>query len=353
MSLKLTKAGMELLLQAMAGETTLKFLSIQLGNGTDAGEEAVTMTNPLMTLEIEKCTANEDILTLETSYRNQDVEDGFSATELGVLVEDPFVAGNRVLYAYQFTPESSADRIRTVPDAAIETQLIVDVYAGDAEGVTVLLEQLSEYVYRREFENYTARRDNPHQVTAEQVGLGNVQNKEPKDMTVEIVNVPEKDEIVNFKSGEMLGMILGRIHMAIDSLLKHVKNENPHKIEAKTIGAALAEHGHSTNDMTSGVLGICRGGTGGSTAKEARANLGIRSGQCRVEITAGATTFAEFTFDTCYAEGEIPVVVLTPMFGTKRELQIGIYSRSTTGFTVFAYSTTYSGVVNCNWIACL
>ena len=41
------------------------------------------------------------------------------------------------------------------------------------------------------------------------------------------------------------------------------------------IGAARAAHKHSTADITTGVLGLAYGGTGASTAANARRNLGV------------------------------------------------------------------------------
>lgn len=41
------------------------------------------------------------------------------------------------------------------------------------------------------------------------------------------------------------------------------------------IGAAAEAHKHSAGDITSGILGVARGGTGAGNAAEARKNLGI------------------------------------------------------------------------------
>lgn len=46
---------------------------------------------------------------------------------------------------------------------------------------------------------------------------------------------------------------------------EHLNSENPHGITPNIINAAKSEHCHSANDITSGVLGVERGGTGGNT----------------------------------------------------------------------------------------
>lgn len=48
-------------------------------------------------------------------------------------------------------------------------------------------------------------------------------------------------------------------------------------ITPNNIGAATATHYHSANQITSGTLSIVRGGTGATTAEEARTNLGVAS----------------------------------------------------------------------------
>lgn len=353
MSLKLTNAGKQILLQAMAGNAALRFLSIQLGNGADATRSATALSNPMMTLEITGYEATEDGLTLEAAYSGQDVEVTFYATELGVLVEDPEVEGGTVLYAYQYTPLVTAARVHSGQELDTETQMFVDVYVGDAEAVEVVLARPGENVTRTEFETFADRRDNPHNVTAEQVGLGKVQNAEPENTTVKFTLVPPNGEIKNIESGERLGVSMGKIRRVFQAVLQHFSRQNPHEITPEMIDAADRDHEHSVADMTEGTLGIPRGGTGGSTAKEAREKLGLRAGQCRLEITAGQAALTEIRFGTPYAENEAPFIVLTPMMGTTRTLQLGVQARSATGFTMFAYSPDFSGTLNVNWMACL
>lgn len=57
----------------------------------------------------------------------------------------------------------------------------------------------------------------------------------------------------------------------------HVANEeNPHSVTASQVGAAPVNHGHSLDgESVTGVLPLSKGGHNGTTAAEARANLGI------------------------------------------------------------------------------
>lgn len=57
----------------------------------------------------------------------------------------------------------------------------------------------------------------------------------------------------------------------------HVANkDNPHSVTASQVGAAPVNHGHSLDsDSVTGVLPLSKGGHNGTTAAEARVNLGI------------------------------------------------------------------------------
>lgn len=261
MALKLTPSGMDLLLRTIAGEATIDFTAIQLGNGADAGESAVALSNPLLTVEISSYDVGDIFVTLTSTFSNQTVSAGFRATELGVLAKDPDDPERTLLYAYAYTPDDQADYIPASADKVLETQLDVLVYIGDAENVTASISQSLVYASKAEFDAFVARRDNPHQVSKEQVGLGNVPNVSTNDQTP-IYTTPAAPEALT--SGETLGTAMGKIARAVLSLISHLADRgNPHKVTADQTGAAAASHKHSATDITSGLLSLERGGTGG------------------------------------------------------------------------------------------
>lgn len=260
MALKLTPSGTDLLLRAIAGEVNIKFTAIQLGNGADAGKSAAALSNPLLTAEISSYEVGDVFVTLRTTFSNSQVSASFRATEVGVLAHDPDTADGTLLYAYQYTPEGESDYIPASADKVLETQMDVLVYIGDAENVTASISQSLVYASRADLEAHVKNMDNPHKVTKEQVGLGNVPNAATNDLTP---TYNEARALVGMKSGEKLSIALGKLAKAVSSLIAHMKNgENPHKVTAKQVGAAAASHKHSTNDLTGGVLGVARGGTG-------------------------------------------------------------------------------------------
>jgi len=54
---------------------------------------------------------------------------------------------------------------------------------------------------------------------------------------------------------------------------EHLNSENPHGITPDIINAAKAEHCHSANDITSGILGVNKGGTGVTSITQLRNEL--------------------------------------------------------------------------------
>lgn len=278
MNLKLTPSGKDLLLRAIAGEAKINFSAIQFGNGKDAGEGASALSNPLLTEEIGSYTVGEVFVTLTTIFSNGKVTAGFRATEMGILADDPDKQGGTMLYAYGYTQEATADYIPAAAETVLETQMDVLVYIGDAQNVTASISQSLVYASRADLEDHVKNMDNPHKVTKAQVGLGNVPNVSTDDQTP---TYTEASALVGLKSGEKLSISFGKIAKAVSSLIAHTKNgENPHKVTADQVGAAKEFHKHSTNDLTGGVLGVARGGTGVTGYDKLKEKLGVN---CKIE----------------------------------------------------------------------
>lgn len=275
MALKLTPSGKDLLLRAMAGEANINFAAIQFGNGSNAGAGAVELSNPLLTAEITSYEVGDIFVTLTTVFSNSEISAGFRATELGVLADDPDNEGGTLLYAYEYTSEAKSDYIPGSADKVLETQQDVLVYIGDAENVTASISQSLIYAGKADFDAFVARRDNPHKVTAKQVGLGNVPNVATNDQTPTWTMASTLTALV---SGEKLSVAFGKLAKAVSSLMTHLAatGKNVHKETPASIGAAAASHKHSTTDLTSGTLGVGRGGTGVTGYAALLAKLGLQ-----------------------------------------------------------------------------
>ena len=110
---------------------------------------------------------------------------------------------------------------------------------------------------------HTGNVENPHGVTKEQVGLGNVPNKSTNDQT------PTYETATSFAtltSGEKLSTAFGKIKLAITNLINHIGNKsNPHGVTAAQVNAAAKAHTHNATDINAGTVPVARGGTGASS----------------------------------------------------------------------------------------
>lgn len=94
---------------------------------------------------------------------------------------------------------------------------------------------------------HTESKDNPHGVTAEQVGLGNVPNVSTNNQTP---TYEDASGLQNLTSGEKLSAAFGKIKKAIAEVILHLGNkENPHGVTAAQVKARPADWMPSAADV--------------------------------------------------------------------------------------------------------
>ena len=257
---KLTAPGKNLLLRALAGET-ITFTKIQLGNGTAQDPaEATGLANPIMTVELSKIVVGTEYVTLTAQFSNGSITSGFHITEAGFFAKDPDDSTKEILYALGNEDESSADYVPDKGNRILEMQFDAVIFIGDAENVSAAISSSLVYASKEDFDKHTADKNNPHSVTKQQVGLGNVPNLTPSD---QIPTFTEATTLANIASGEKVSTLLGKIKLAISKLIDHLNNRsNPHNTTAMQVGAAAKSHTHNAQDINDGVLPVRRGGTG-------------------------------------------------------------------------------------------
>lgn len=287
MKINVTTLGVEMILHCLEGGPSLQFASLVLGNGTDAGASASEMSNPLQTIPISAIDREEgsEFVKLTGILNNANVNERFRATELGVMAVNPDHEGEYILFAYGYTPEEEASVIPSATDYAFETTQNVFVYVGKTEDVTAIVSESVATISRAEFQQHTGDNRNPHKVSAEQIGLGNVPNvtTDNQTPTIEYLGLPYTGKYTDFTglnldamdpaNGEQLKTILGKMASVIKEALRHMANtSNPHNTRYSQSGAAASSHNHSASNITSGTLPAARGGTG-VTSTSALANL--------------------------------------------------------------------------------
>ena len=257
---KLTASGKNLLLRALAGET-ITFTKIQLGNGiAQDPAEATGLANPIITVELSKIVVGAEYVTLTAQFTNGSITSGFHITEAGFYAKDPDDDTKEILYALGNEDESSADYVPDKGNRILEMQFDALIFIGDAENVSAAISSSLVYASKEDFDKHTADNANPHGVTKQQVGLGNVPNLAPSD---QVQYFTDATALVNISSGEKNSTLFGKIKLAISKLIDHLNNRsNPHNTTAAQVGAAAKTHTHNAQDINAGTLSPLRGGTG-------------------------------------------------------------------------------------------
>ncbi len=298
---KITANGYALLLNALDG-VGIQFSKIVVGNGEKPADYRVLsdLQNPILSAEITEITRMEKYAILRAPMLNSDVEGRLHWTELGVFTKNPS-GGEDILYGYAHTDLSGDGQGISVPSYdtnMIELAHIIYVYVGEVDDVTAIIAQSSEYASAAALSNHTTNTSNPHKVTPQQVGLGNVPNVTPENQkpvfSETVTSVTTSDDgtksLPNILNGDIMGVILQKIRSAISAFISHLNAKNPHGLGASDVGAASATHYHSATDINKGTLSLLRGGTGGTTADEARKNIGAAAADHTHKYAGSSTT---------------------------------------------------------------
>ena len=318
MTPKLTGKGIDMIIRALVGESAITFSKIVLGNGDvpENYKQLTNLQNPISMIGLDKVETSGSYALLTGTLKNSAVESGFCWTEVGIYCIDPD-GGDDILYAYSHyqLQDSEDDEVKSatyIPrfgTDVVELTLNYYVYVGEVEDVTAILAESSEYATKAALEQHVEDNQNPHDVDAEQVGLGNVPNVATNDQTP-TYTVPSA--LANLISGEKLSIAFGKIASAVKGLISHLSDKIVHVTadERKTWnGKADSGHSHSTTDITKGTLGLARGGTGGTTAETAvHSLLGIYAGAvgASYRITSGKNLNSYTTGGTYWcASGDI------------------------------------------------
>lgn len=255
----ITDTGITLMLRAANG-TKIKFTKFQIGSGfLDPGEtpKAATALKNVVIDDISITDADDTIeqgyIKLEGKFDNQhDVEENFLWTEVGLIAE-------------------------------------IDDEGEDDDGT----EYLYAYGYDAEY--------------AELIMAGETATIVEQNFSV-IIAIGDTENITAY-------VLPAQAYATLEDFNAHLADhDNPHQVLYSQIGAAAASHNHSTNDITSGILPITRGGTGVNTLDALRALVGANyvigffkgTGTLREDITLGFKPSRVVLF-AAYREDYIPL----------------------------------------------
>lgn len=151
---KLTDAGENLLLSALAGNTNIYFTKIAIGNGDEPND--VKALNGIVSAKIEMAIEAKErsakYLILKSSFDNSEITEGFNWTETGVYAKDD--DGNEILYAY-CNSGNQYDYIPTgISGRTLETSLSIAVTVKDLDdgAINIELSGGALYVTEKQFD---------------------------------------------------------------------------------------------------------------------------------------------------------------------------------------------------------
>ena len=277
-----TEKGDALLAKMTQGHT-LEITHAEIG----AGQVDITLLKQQTSVSTVKGTATvepvgypeEGMCALPVTITNEGVTAGYGAWQIGVFANDPD-EGKILFFLAQ-----AEDVATNVPSAALmpsyKSPIIFYVEYGAADSVTVDVNPANT-VSQAGMENYVSTQI--ARVTAESLGLGNVDNTADNDKYVAYAQrAGEADQVKNALTIRVNG---GRTEntdqWTFDGSTGRSINITPDKIGAAaadhthtpaSIGAAAASHTHTEADIT-GPIPVAKGGTGATTAAEALSNLG-------------------------------------------------------------------------------
>ena len=215
--------------------------SAQPGNS----DELTDLINAEMSLNISAFSKGENYVSLTSLFDNSGVSASFPWTETGVYAKGS--DGVEVLYAYRH----SGGEYDTIPANSIgrtvAITLTVLVAVDDAREITAVIGEGALFATQEEFNDHIRDYNNPHRVTKQQVGLGNVPNLAPENFEL---NYETPTALVAPTPGEKLVLFMGKVRRAVIALIEHLQARNPHGITCDKIGAAKADHKHKAEDIT-------------------------------------------------------------------------------------------------------
>lgn len=258
-----TNEGKAAMLKVIEGDS-LVFTRIGLGNGDkpDSIDDLTSMQNLICYGDIVSFDRNGTYATLHWQLDTAKITDEFYWKEYAVFARDS--DNNEFIFSYAYDDERPQPLSASDSTSLTMLEVDINIAVGSAENISAVIGEYSAYASKEDFIKHTKNNENPHQVTAEQVGLGNVNNVSTDDATP---NFSENKDLVNINSGEVASTLWGKVKKAISTLIKHVENQsNPHNVNCTQISAAAKVHEHSASDITTGTLPVSRGGTGQTSA---------------------------------------------------------------------------------------
>ncbi len=260
--LQMTDRGAEMMTLASSGQT-LTITNFAVGKGefdmippTSEIKERTSLKLPvegLTNISITSGSVVSNMVHIEGSFSSQDAFSYFAWSELGIYACLDGDLTNKELFAYGcVTTHDSEDVVHFDQSAvAVEYNLYEEFTIDAGANVTVLVETSSDWVSEEDLTAHITDHNNPHQVTAAQVGLTGSSGTSAVN-SMKVTFTPSTADPTQISNNSTLTTLFARIsrlvNFAANTLKDHIANKNnPH---------------HVTYTQLSGAVPINKGGTG-------------------------------------------------------------------------------------------
>ena len=285
---QLTNAGLTLLTNAQGGSDTITFTKMALGDGKVVDISVSTLT-ALVSQKAEMPIVSKKFVKSGTYqigayFSNENITTGFYWRETGIFAKGN--DGKEVLYCYVNVGDAP-DYISVATDIRLEKYIYQTLSVGNSTTINITVNESEmllsvadkgvaggvvplnndgkidaiylpemNYADYDEFEEFketlnahTSNKSNPHGVTKEQLGLGNVPNVSTNDQTPTYTEASTTETLT---SGEKLSIAFGKIKKAITDLISHLKDTTSHITSTERNvwnGKANASHSHTPSEV--------------------------------------------------------------------------------------------------------
>ncbi len=239
----LTTDGNGISLQTYFDKGNISFNRIEIGSGINVNpKESTALANKQLVgrfLGIERNDEKRSAI-LKFTFDNKEVVEGFEFLEYGIWATYTTASGEKIdcLYAYGYSNSGKGTEIPafTGSKSYIKDNLNVALEIGSPDTVNVYLGEYEDYVSKESFQEHLNDEKNPHNVTKEQIGLGDVENVSIDDAVPvadqSVLDVPAKDiQQYGLQPGDKVSVLWAKTKRAISDLFSHLKDyKNPHNV---------------------------------------------------------------------------------------------------------------------------
>ena len=188
--------------------TRFKLGDGELATGQSADElnDLISVKHAFAINSIEEA-EDEGFIKITGAFNSADIDEDFTWRELGLFAHGDDDE-DEVLYAYANSADDASTLRKLSGDLGTEQTIILYVAVGEATNVTAIVSPSEQYASKALFEAHVANTSNPHGLTKSQLGLGNVLNYAPKNAPITFSPPAQNTELVSGETvGTLFGKL--------------------------------------------------------------------------------------------------------------------------------------------------